>query len=401
MNTNSMLWVDKYVGGILIYLLQIVLKLNPFGQRKCVSDSTESPRKIVVIKCFGMGSILQAGPLLRKIKEVYPSVELTFVTFDQNVDLLKMVSFVDEVLAIRTLNIFLFIWDTLYCLGKVRRKAPDYFMNLEFYSRFTTLFGYFSGSRFHLGFHALSINSRKALLTHCLLLMNQRHVRDNFLLFCESINTQLDKDRLVKAPTPHAAPPPPALMFRLKDHHFQEARQVRDSLGIKGDYVVLSPTCGESLGHLKKWKNASWKELALILGDKIRMPLLALGILQDNSYIHEIFGDLVHNSAGDPCFGAYQTLIKEARLVISLDSGPAHLADFLEVPVIALFGPETPGFYGVSNPKSRNLHFDIACSPCFNILEGKSSDCKNNVCMQSLTPSQVVALAVSLIQERR
>src|SRR5579863_4203889 len=66
-------------------------------------DHTITPNnvnRIVVAKLIGMGSILQATPLLKALKHQYPDAKLTFVTMRSNQELLKRLSWVDEILVL-------------------------------------------------------------------------------------------------------------------------------------------------------------------------------------------------------------------------------------------------------------------------------------------------------------
>jgi heptosyltransferase-1 len=76
-------------------------------------------------------------------------------------------------------------------------------------------------------------------------------------------------------------------------------------------------------------------------------------------------------------------IMKGARLAISNDSGPMHIAAAFGVPVVAIFGPTSPertGPYGSSHVIIRS---GAACAPCF---KKKCADLK---CMKEVTPEEV------------
>jgi heptosyltransferase II len=58
-------------------------------------------------------------------------------------------------------------------------------------------------------------------------------------------------------------------------------------------------------------------------------------------------------------------LFSRARVVVSNDSGPMHLAAAVGVPVAAFFGPTDPGRTAPSGSPSRILDRYVFCSPCF------------------------------------
>lgn len=50
--------------------------------------------------------------------------------------------------------------------------------------------------------------------------------------------------------------------------------------------------------------------------------------------------------------------------VVSVDTGLAHLASYLHIPTVVLFGPTNPRLTGVIGISSRNLSGQMACAPC-------------------------------------
>jgi len=89
------------------------------------------------------------------------------------------------------------------------------------------------------------------------------------------------------------------------------------------------------------------------------------------------------------------SLLQEMDLVISVDSGPMHLAAALGTPVLALFGPTDPRRTGPYGPRHRVLTAaDLGCRPCFadTCPDGKPD------CMAGITPECVAATAAEMLR---
>lgn len=82
-------------------------------------------------------------------------------------------------------------------------------------------------------------------------------------------------------------------------------------------------------------------------------------------------------------------LIAGARLVISQDSGPMHIAAALGVPTVSLFGPTNPRRTGPYSPAAEVLQHRLPCMPCYR----RTCPLGHHDCMGKLTPD-VVARAV-------
>jgi ADP-heptose:LPS heptosyltransferase len=99
-------------------------------------------------------------------------------------------------------------------------------------------------------------------------------------------------------------------------------------------------------------------------------------------------------------------LIEHAKLLISVDTGIAHLAKLAGTPIVTLFGPGSPVSHGVGNFWKFLDHADITKSDlnCRNqpvLFRRKiewlkrcgrnSNQCKTpGACMDAITPAQVM-----------
>lgn len=92
--------------------------------------------------------------------------------------------------------------------------------------------------------------------------------------------------------------------------------------------------------------------------------------------------------------GELSVLIEETDLLITADSGPLHIAAYLNRPCIALYGP---GDYTQWGPWHRNMsRVRTFRAPCQCTL--KDYECRQaQHCMNSITPQEVHAAAVELL----
>jgi lipopolysaccharide heptosyltransferase I len=58
-------------------------------------------------------------------------------------------------------------------------------------------------------------------------------------------------------------------------------------------------------------------------------------------------------------------VVRKARLMVSGDTGPLHLASALGVPVVGLYGPTDPDRNGPWNPHDAACTINYECSPCY------------------------------------
>ena len=95
-----------------------------------------------------------------------------------------------------------------------------------------------------------------------------------------------------------------------------------------------------------------------------------------------------------PVLGA---VIDRLALLLTNDSGPAHLAYALQTPVVTVFGATDPSMCGVRAPApARLLSHPIACRPC-NVAE-----CSIGYqCLAAITAEEVVQAGLELLDERR
>ena len=71
------------------------------------------------------------------------------------------------------------------------------------------------------------------------------------------------------------------------------------------------------------------------------------------------------NLAGRTSLAELAALLQKARLAVTTDTGPMHLACALGTPVVALFGPTAPWRTGPFGEGHEVVRLTLPCSPCF------------------------------------
>ena len=85
--------------------------------------------------------------------------------------------------------------------------------------------------------------------------------------------------------------------------------------------------------------------------------------------------------------GSMKALIERARLVISTDTGPRHLALALGVPAVCLIGPNDRRYTDYALDRQEVIQKDLPCVPC----QRKTCPLKHHRCMRDITVAEVVA----------
>ena len=104
----------------------------------------EPPKIIVVAKYLGIGSILQATPMLKGLKDKYPDSKLIFVSLKSNKGLLSKYEFIDEILCVDDSSLFQIVTTSFHVIAELISRKIDLFFDLEVHSTYGSLMCLFS-----------------------------------------------------------------------------------------------------------------------------------------------------------------------------------------------------------------------------------------------------------------
>jgi ADP-heptose:LPS heptosyltransferase len=146
----------------------------------------------------------------------------------------------------------------------------------------------------------------------------------------------------------------------------------------------------------KRWPQESW--VRVLAGLPQGLPLALLGTREEASEMRAIAAAArrpVAVLAGRLSLASLAALLGRARLLLSVDSGPAHLAAVQGTPVLALYsGTNEAAQWAPRGARVRVLRAGgIPCAPC------ELADCPfDNACMRALDAGLVLAQARRLLK---
>ncbi|WP_448587933.1 glycosyltransferase family 9 protein [Thermocrinis sp.] len=168
----------------------------------------------------------------------------------------------------------------------------------------------------------------------------------------------------------------------------EEVKRAVDKFKLPENYVVFSPF---SNFPLKEWHVDGWVELSSLLREKV----VVIGTKRDEDRA-KVFKEGVINLVGKTDLRELMAVISKAKLVISCDSSPVHIANALGVPALTIYTATSPA-YGFYPLKGSYLIPNVECSPC----SPNPKKCKTGTyeCLSSVSVEKAIFLCQDLMTD--
>jgi lipopolysaccharide heptosyltransferase II len=160
---------------------------------------------------------------------------------------------------------------------------------------------------------------------------------------------------------------------------------------------LLGLVPGAEYGPAKRWPSESFATVARRVHEETGAKWRIFGVEADRPVADIIAGGLdgqCENLVGQTTLVQLMERLRECRLLLTNDTGSMHLAAFLGVPVLAIFGSTEDRLTGPLGPASRVLRHHVVCSPCF--LRECPLDFR---CMTAVTVEEVTAAVIQRMKD--
>jgi heptosyltransferase II len=160
----------------------------------------------------------------------------------------------------------------------------------------------------------------------------------------------------------------------------------------KKDYIVVNINSEASSRRLTIAKAV---EIVTRLRNSIEHKIVLIGATKEREFVQSVFNQLtfqdnIENLAGKTSLCELVELLASAQLILSTDSGPAHLANALGTHTVVLFGAGNESNTAPYNKGIRNIIRlgELSCEPC-----------EKNICIRYGTPQCLERLDTTRIIE--
>ncbi|WP_245577142.1 glycosyltransferase family 9 protein [Maridesulfovibrio zosterae] len=156
---------------------------------------------------------------------------------------------------------------------------------------------------------------------------------------------------------------------------------------LENDFIAIHPYATHPD---KAWPREYWQKLTSLLDNK-KIQWVIIG--KDENIFEA--REKEYNFTNQLKLRETCALLSRAKMLVTGDSGPMHLAAGVGTPVISMFGPTAKvwGFYP-AGPKDEVLEMDMNCRPCS--LHGKSNCKKDRKCLKRIKPEDILEKIISL-----
>jgi lipopolysaccharide heptosyltransferase II len=375
-------------GGKRLLVRSIEAVLRPFVWLvDRLSPSVSGPmqaevQRILVVEYWNLGDIIMELPFLQNLRIQYPRAQITLLTSPKCVPLIADQGLVDEMIVVRV------PWAQHY--SRWRKYNPFSFFWIEFLRTLTTL----RAKKFDLAFTA------------------RADIRENFILWLVNVRRRVGYAfggggfLLTDTATPDLARPhfscrwlrllehlgKPILSrkphLRINPEEQAWAEQYLAERGVKADEFIIALHPG-ARSAIRQWGEENFIAVAERLWAKFSVKILWF---QDPGQLSSAPKPRQWIPLSLP-LRQFMAVLNRCSLFICNDSGPMHIATALDVPVVGIFGPTQPTWFG---PLGDGHHVVIRpefwCRPCFDYCIFDQPYCLRLVTVESVYEAAAEAL---------
>jgi ADP-heptose:LPS heptosyltransferase len=356
-----------------------------------------------------MGSVILLSPAMLELQRRDPGIQFYFLTFAKNRSSVQSIGLVpdDHVLCIKTESFLKMVTSAVRALLRCRSLRFDAVVDGELFSRFSHVFSFLMGATWRVGFHQFHQEGMYCgdLLTHRVSYSPHVHMSDNYRRLFTALECTESTD-----PAPKVAAPPsdfirevPRFKVSPDDMAFVEQMLTTKGVSVGDKLILLNPDPGEDI-PLRGWPLQSYS--ALIKKLKDRYPNHKIGVIGlpvSRRYLAPLFWEwgasLIDFTGTTRHWQDLACLLIKSEVLVSTDSGPAHLTALTDTPSVVLFGPENPDLYSPISKSCTILYTKHQCSPCLTAFNGRTSPCKRNVCMEGIHVDQVFEAVSRIVRK--
>jgi len=334
-------------------------------------------KKVVVRGTNWVGDAVMAIPALRELRRILPAARITLFIPAAVKGIFDDADFIDEILAFEKDEAG--VWRQ----GKTLREE-DFDLAVLFTNSFSSAAAAKLGSaKYRVGY---ANEGRGFLLTHSLNIPEWRDERHEIFYY---LNIIAELEILLYGET-KVWENEPRFELAVSDERKNEARKILLSAGCDLSKKVIALCPGSTNSRAKRWQAESYAALADKLAQELDANVLLTGAPGEMEVSQQVF-DLARVKpfllTGKTSLSEAAAVLSVCDLLVSNDTGPAHISAALGRPTVVIFGPTNPKTTRPFPANAEIIRKDVECSPCM------LRDCPiDHRCMTRISVDEVFAL---------
>lgn len=347
------------------------------------------PSNILVRGVNWVGDTVMTLPAMKALRDMFPGANMVYWAPESLADLLRVTRIPDDIIAIPSRLGKLsrpFIMQSV-----LRKRKFDLVVLLQnaFESAFTA---WMAGIPIRVGYptdgRGLFITLKVPLTRE----IRQQHQVYYYLQIVKCLGDYFGVTNKITDQKPDCSIPSKRA-FRQDIRTF-----LRSRVNLNNDRIIICLCPGSVNSEAKRWPTDYFSALADLLIREMDAFVIFMGAPAESGLIDGILGQMGRedalNLAGKTSMEESMGVMSLCDLVISNDTGSAHLAVAASAKTLTIFGPTIPGATAPFGPNTEIMTGQSGCSPCRHF----SCPLPGHPCMRSITPNDVLEKASAMIE---
>ena len=344
----------------------------------------------LILRLSAVGDVIRTLPAVKALKENFPSSHITWIIEESSMNFLESQPGIDEVILFprrrwaRGIKSVKGIQKTLKEMGNfvANLRGKKFDVVLDFHGILKSgLLSYLSGAPKRIGFDRQSSKEGNFLFSNVKVsLPGQRLSRfeRNFTLL---------KGLGLEAKGFYHT-----LHIPREDQNYIESYFKKIPFTLKKPLIAIHPGTSPKTAY-KRWMPEQYSLLADRLIRELGASVIFTWGPGELDWVEGIRKGMEEASLLAPRTETLTQLgeiFRRCNLYVGGDTGPMHIASFVDVPVVAIYGPTDPV---VNEPLGRHVKIrkDVGCNPC------RNRECKELHCLEAVTVDDVFSGAEEIL----
>ena len=339
-------------------------------------------QRFLVLRLGAVGDVVRTLPVVKALKDYYPSSHISWVVEEPSEALLASQPEIDEVIlfprkkwtrGIRSAGkMFTTIGEVLGFARDLQRRKFD--TALDFHGILKSgLISFFSGASRRIGFDRESSKEGNFLFSNVRVKLQKEKVsryQRNFSLL-RGIGLEVNGLRQ-------------GLHIPKMDQEYVESFFNKLSIPAKSPLIAIHPGTSSKTSY-KRWMPNQYSQLADQLVRELGASVIFTWGPNELNWVEDIQKEMKEVSILAPETVSLTQLGEVYRrccLYVGGDTGPMHIASFMKIPVIVIYGPTDPVVNEPLGPH-RKVRKEVGCNPC------RNRSCKELTCLKAIAVDDV------------